>query len=240
MKKIIAITLTLVMLVAMAACGGEATVTTSAEKEVSVGSIEELELLIEEDVADTTSALNTECQELVEEISTFEAYQKNVDKVQAFYDKILAENRELGIRMREYSVAYAELIMDSAATNDEREDAIDSMYDTIYDDAWGDVYDAIYDDLMGDMYDAFYDGVVSDGYDYVAYDRWYDMSSEAYDMWSDCGSDIYDEWSDCGSDVYDFWSDVYGAMWDGDDAEIQEEIEEFQADIKAMREAGDE
>ena len=237
MKKIIAITLTLIMVAAMTACGGEATVTTSEEKQVSVGTIEELELLIEEDVTDTTSALNTEYEELVAEIDTFEAYEKNVDKVQAFYDKINDENRELCIRMREYSVAYAKLITSSSTTNDEKEDAIDSMYDAIYDDACGDIYDALYDDLLGDMYDAFYDGVVSDGYDYVSYERWYDMSSDAYDMWSDCGSDIYDEWSDCGSDVYDFWSDIYSAMWDDDDAEIQEEIEGFEADIKAMREA---
>ena len=239
MKKIIVITLTLIMAVAMAACSGEATVTTSEEKQVSVGTIEELELLIEEDVTNTTSALNTEYETLVAEINTFEAYQKNVDKVQAFYDKIYDENREMCIRMREYSVAYAKLITSSNATNDEKEDAIDSMYDAIYDDACGDIYDAIYDDLMGEMYDAFYDGVVSDGYDYVAYERWYDMSSEAYEMWSDCGSDIYDEWSDCGSDVYDFWSDIYSAMWDDDDAEIQEEIEGFEADIKAMRETED-
>lgn len=239
MKKIIAIILTLVMAAAMTACSGEATVTTSEEKQVSVGTIEELELLIEEDVINTTSTLNTEYEALLAEINTFETYQKNVDKVQAFYDKIYAENREMCIRMREYSVAYAKLITSSNMTNDEKEDAIDSMYDAIYDDACGDIYDAIYDDLMGDMYDAFYDGVVSDGYDYVAYERWYDMSSEAYDMWSDCGSDIYDEWSDCGSDVYDFWSDIYSAMWDDDDAEIQEEIEAFESDIKTMREIED-
>ena len=235
MKKIIAITLTLIMAAAMTACGSEATVTTSEEKQVSVGTIDELELLIEEDVTNTTSVLNTEYEELVTEINTFEAYEKNVDKVQAFYDKINDENRGLCIRMREYSVAYAKLITSSSATNDEKEDAIDSMYDAIYDDACGDIYDVLYDDLLGDMYDAFYDGVVSDGYDYVSYERWYDMSSDAYDMWSDCGSDIYDEWSDCGSDVYDFWSDIYSAMWDDDDAEIQEEIEGFEADIKAMR-----
>ena len=236
MKKIIAITLTLIMAVAMTACSGETTVTTSEEKQVSVGTIEELEALIEEDVTNTTSALNTEYEELVAEINTFEAYKNNIEKVQDFYNRISAENREMCIRMREYSVAYAKLITGSNAANDEKEDAIDSMYDAIYDDACGDIYDAIYDDLMGDMYDAFYDGVVSDGYDYVAYERWYDMSSEAYDMWSDCGSDIYDQWSDCGSDVYDFWSDIYSAMWDDDEADIQEEIEGFEADIKAMRE----
>lgn len=236
MKKILTFVVVMIMTMSMAACSGEATVTTPDDKQVSVGTIEELELMIEEDVANTTSALNTEYEQLVAEIDTFEAYQKNVEKVQAFYEKINDENREMCIRMREYSLAYAQLITNAGGTNDEKEEALDSMYDTIYDDASGDIYDALYDDLMGDMFDAFYDGVVSDGYDYVAYEKWYDMSSDAYDMWSDCGSDIYNEWSDFGSDVYDFWSDIYSAMWDDDAEEIKEEITEFEADIKAMRE----
>lgn len=236
MKKIIALVVVMIMALSMTSCSGEPTVTTSEDKQVSVGTIEELELLIEKDVTDTISALKTEYEQLVTEIDTFEAYQENVNKVQAFYDKINEENRQLCIRMREYSLAYAELITAVGGTNDEKEDALDSMYDTIYDNASGDIYDALYDDLMGEMYDAFYSGVVSDGYDYVAYEKWSDMSSEAYEMWSDCGSNIYDEWSDFGSDVYDFWSDIYSAMWDDDAEEIKEEISKFEAEIKTMKE----
>ena len=235
MKKIFTLSVVLIMMLAMTACGTETTVTTPDNKQVSVGTIEELELLIEEDITGTTTALKTEYEELVAEIDTFEEYQENVDKVQAFYDKINDENRNLCIRMREYSVAYAELITNMDGSYDEKEDVLDDMYDTLYDDASGEIYDALYDDLMGDMYDSFYSGVVSDGYDHVPYKVWSDISSDAYDMWSNCGSDIYDEWSDFGSDVYDFWSDIYSAMWDGDNEEIEEEIIKFKEDIEALK-----
>lgn len=235
MKKIFTLTVVLIMMLAMTACGTETTVTTLDNKQVSVGTIEELELLIEEDIAGTTTALKTEYEELVAEIDTFEEYQENVDKVQAFYNKINDENRNLCIRMREYSVAYAELIINMDGSYDEKEDVLDDMYDTLYDDASGEIYDALYDDLMGDMYDSFYSGVISDGYDHVPYKVWSDISSDAYDMWSNRGSDIYDEWSDFGSDVYDFWSDIYSAMWDGDNEEIEEEIIKFKEDIEALK-----
>lgn len=125
--------------------------------------------------------------------------------------------------------------MKFGGTNDEKYDALEDLYDIIYDDACGEVYDLIYDDLMGDVYDAFYDGVVSDGYDYTGYEQWSDAMSEAYDMWSDSLSDVYDEWSDALSDIYDFWSDVCICIYDGSTEDVKEEITKFEEEIAEMK-----
>ena len=173
---------------------------------------------------------------LTEEITTYDQYVEKVDKVEAFYAKVNEETEKLCIRLREYSINYAELVVNANMTNDEKEDAVKDIYDCIYDKAGDAVYDGIYDGVLEDMYDYFYDGVISDGYDYAPYKEWSDILSEEYDMWSDTLSDVYDSWSDALSDIYGFWSDVSGAMWDNDMEEIKTEIEKFKEDIKELKE----
>ncbi|MDO4486337.1 MAG: hypothetical protein Q4C46_07060 [Bacillota bacterium] len=234
MKKVIVFVLAAVMLCSLAACGGE-TVSTG-EKKVSVNTIEELEEIVQKDVADTVDGLRAEYDQLTAEIDTYDKYVKNTAKVNEFYNRINEENRAICIRMREYSITYTELVLKSAGSNSDKYDAIGDLYDCIYDDACGDIYDGIYDDLMGDMYDAIYDGVVEDGYDYAPYKEWSDTSSEAYKIWSDSLSDIYDEWSDALSDIYDFWSDVSSDLLDGDTDKVNEEITKFREDIDKLKE----
>lgn len=235
MKKLITLIAVVAMAFVLVACG-ETTTLTVEGKTITASSIEELEEIVNKDVTDTITALQTEGESLKTEIDDFDTYLKNVSKVQEFYDKVLAETKAICLRMREYSICYAKIVLNSNMSNEDKYDAFSDMYDCIYDDACGEIYDAIYDDLMGDMYDAFYSGVISDGYDYTIYDKWYDASSDAYDMWSDCLSDVYDEWSDALSDIYDFWSDVHETMWDGDTVKTKEEIAKFEEDIKALRE----
>lgn len=233
MKRIISFLIVFTMVLSMASCTGETT--QQEDKMLSITTIEQLEETITKDITDTQTALTTEYESLVTEIDTYEKYEKNIDKVQAFYNKILDESNKLSIRMREYSTIYVEIVMASDMQYKEKEKAIEDMYDLICDDASDDIYDAICDDLMGDMFDAFYDGVVSDGYDYAPYKKWSDVLSDSYDMWSDCSSDVYDIWSDLQSDIYDFWSDVSDAMWDGDEEEVDKEVEAFKADIEEMK-----
>lgn len=245
MKRIVSIMLVLVISVCLAACSSPGTsVTTSEpstdgtneEKTVRVGSIEELEGLVENDVSGVITSLETEYNSLVGEITTYDQYVEKQDKVEAFYDKVNSETEKLSIRLREYSISYVQLILDSEMTNDDKEDAVDGVYDCIYEDAGDDIYDGIYDGVLDDMYDYFYDGIIDDGYDYAPYDEWSDVLSDAYDMWSDTLSDVYDHWSDCQSDVYDFWSDVNSAMWDNDTEKAKEEVEKFKEDIGKLKE----
>lgn len=236
MRKALVVVLALVMAVCFAGCGGgQPTVTDKDNNTVAVGSIEELEEIVNNDVIETKSSLRAEYDKLVAEIDTYDKYIKNKGKVEEFYGTINKETKAVCIRMREYSIAYTEIVMKSGGTNDEKYDAMDDLYDIIYDDACGEVYDLIYDDLLGDVYDAFYDGVVSDGYDYTGYEQWSDAMSEAYDMWSDSLSDVYDEWSDALSDIYDFWSDVCGHIYDGGTEDVDEEIAKFEEEIEEMK-----
>ncbi len=237
MKKLIALLLSVFVVMGCAACGTAVTMTVE-EQPVSVGSVEALEELVNKDIDDTVAGLRADYDALAAEIDTYDKYTKNKSKVEDFYTKILAETRDLCLRMREYGICYAELVMKMGGTYEEKYDAFSEMYDCIYDDACGEIYDAIYEDLQGDMYDLIYDGVVSDGYDLEAYALWSKVSSEAYDMWRDSLSDVYDEWSDALSDIYDFWSDVLNAILDDDTEEIREEIEKFEEENEKLRDAG--
>lgn len=245
MKRLLSVLLVLVLSICLVACGGAGTNVTTTEQDssgtsteqyVRVNSIEELEELVDKDVTGIVSALEEEYNSLTEEITTYDQYVEKVDKVEAFYAKVNEETEKLCIRLREYSINYAELVVNSNMTNDEKEDAVEDIYDCIYDKAGDAVYDGIYDGVLEDMYDYFYDGVISDGYDYAPYKEWSDILSEEYDMWSDTLSDVYDSWSDALSDIYGFWSDVSGAMWDNDMEEIKTEIEKFKEDIKELKE----
>lgn len=236
MKKIITLALVIAMALGTAACSSQDTTVTDADdKKVSVSSIEELKEIVDKDVIDTEAKLRAEYDELTAEIDTYDKYVKNKSKVEEFYNTIHEETKAICIRMREYSIAYTEIVMKGNETNDDKYDAMEDLYDIIYDDACGDIYDLIYDDLLGDMYDYIYEGVVSDGYDYTGYEQWSDTSSEAYDMWSDSLSDVYDEWSDALSGIYDFWSDVCGCIYDGGTEDVKEEIAKFREEIDGLK-----
>lgn len=236
MRKVLVVILAIVMAVSFAACGsGQTTVSDKEEITVAVGSIEELKELVNNDVIETEGSLRAEYDALVAEIDTYDKYIKNKSKVEAFYGTVYDEAKAICIRMREYSIAYTEIVMKSGGTNDEKYDAMSDLYDIIYDDACGEIYDLIYDDLLGDIYDVFYDEVIRDGYDFTGYEQWYDTMSEAYDIWYDCKSDIYDEWYDTKSDIYDFWSDVCSCIYDGGTEDVKEEITKFEEEIAEMK-----
>ncbi len=233
MKRIIVFVLTVAILFALAGCGGE-TVSTGTKK-VSVNSIEDLQEVIEKDVADTVEGLNTEYDKLVAEIDTYDKYVKNTKKVSDFYNKIKEANMNIGIRMREYSITYTQLVLKTEGKTSDKVDAMEDLYDLVYDDACGDIYDGIYDDLMDDMYDAIYDGVVEDGYDYAPYEKWSDVTEAAYDEWLDVHKDIYDDWSCAHSDIYRFIRDVGSAVSDNDVEKAEAEIADFEEDIAKLK-----
>ena len=130
--------------------------------------------------------------------------------------------------MREYSINYAEAIMASDKSNDDKYKDFEKLYDCIYDDAGNDIYDEIYDGILDDIYDDFYDGILDDAYD----------NGAPYDEWSDARSDVYDEWSDFRSDVYDFWSDMRSELWDDDIERAEEKIADFRKDIEKIKSKG--
>lgn len=244
MKKLISLLMVLAMSICLVSCGGSGTkVTTTetnsegttSEKNVYVDFIEELEELVNNDVSNVIASLEAEYNSLIEGITTYDQYVEKRDKVEAFYAMINDETEKLCIRLREYSINYAELIISSDMTNDEKEDAVENMYECIYEDAGEEIYDGIYDGVLDHMYDYFYCDIVEDGYDYAPYKEWSDVLSDEYDMWSDCLSDVYDLWSDAHTDIYRFWSDVNSAMWKNDAEKVKKEIEKFREDIGKLK-----
>lgn len=197
--------------------------------------IEVLAALVEKDVEDTISALETECEQLKEGIDSYDKYVENTAKVEAFYTQVYEENKALCFRMYEYSYDYAGMILNSDLSCDDMYDELEVIYDTVYDDAGDEIYDGIYDGLLDDLYDAFYDGVFDDAYDTIPYSELSKVRSNEYGWLSDCRSDVYSDLSDCRSDIYDFYCDIRGEMWSDDIEKAKRELEKFREDIDKLK-----
>lgn len=203
--------------------------------EVSASSLDEIEEMASKDVEDTKEKLESKRDALGEEITDFDAYTKNVDKVKAFYDQALKQTELLSIRLREYAYKYAELVMNEDASYKVKYKDLSGIYEYIYDDAAKTMYD-IYDKTLKDMYDIYYDGVIKAAYDVVDYEQWYDARSDAYDDWYDARSDAYDIWYDTRSDIYDFQYDLRSEVYDHDDKRAQKKMDKFKKSILRMKE----
>ena len=202
---------------------------------LSIGSIDELNEIVEKDITDTIDDLTKEHEQLQKDINTYDEYVNNVEKIEVFYNKVKKTHQDLCIRMREYSIKYAENIMALDISNDDKYDELDVIYDIVYDDYGDDIYDEVYDGFLDDMYD-FYDHVIGDAYEDVAYKEWSKVRSQEYEWWSDTRSDVYEQWSDYRSDVYEFGSDLRGEIWSDDIDKAKKVIEDFKEDITMLKE----
>lgn len=198
----------------------------------------DLDDIVIKGVEDTVAALNAEYEGLKAEIDTYAEYLDNTDKMEAFYAKIRDTNYSLCVRMYEYSLNYAESIVNSDMSNDDKYDELEELYDSIYDDAGNEIYDGIYDGILDDMYEDFYDGLLDDAYDneeYSEYSEWSDARSDEYEWWSDTRSKVYEDWSDMRSDIYEFQSDLRGELWSDDIDKALEKIEDFREDVEKLK-----
>lgn len=183
------------------------------------GSPEAIIEQIEKDFADTQQGLLDAQTTLFAEVGdTYDGYVANVQAVQDWYSLAVSETEGLSARTLENARQYYRSVVSTVdhGDRDALEDAMDDLYDLIYDDAFEGYYDAIYDEGFEVMYDQYYDGVLADAYDTVPYDEWYDTKSDEYDVWYDGRSDVYDAWYDGRSDIYDEWFDVNSAFYSGD------------------------
>ncbi|MBS6686252.1 hypothetical protein [Thomasclavelia spiroformis] len=238
MRKSLHLIIFLCLIVSLSGCGNKTNQAPSSTNDdtdlTSLTSVEELEEYINKDVENSLKKLETERDELATEVNSYEQYVANIDKVKSFYADSIEETNQLGIRLREYSLIYAQLVLDSEDGYYDKYDDLKGIYDCIYEDAGKDMYD-IYDDILKEMYDIYYDGVLKDAYDLFPYDEWSNIHSEEYDLWSDTRSDVYDIWSDARSDIYDFGSDIRSEVYDQDEERIQKKLEEFGEDIEKLK-----
>jgi len=168
-------------------------------------------------------------------VHSFFGFVANVADVETLYTHIHDETYDLCIRMEEYSITYAEIILSSGASIDDMNDSWDTFYDDIYDGALDDIYDGIYDGLLDDIYDAFYNSVLSDAPDSVDYTDWLSVNTDEYDRWLDCDTDVYDFWLDSDMAIYDFWLDISSAFWSDDLDEAYTVLDSFQTDVENLR-----
>lgn len=119
--------------------------------EVSASTIDEIEEMAIKDVEDTKAKLERERDALSEEITDFDIYTKNVDKVKAYYDDALKQTELLSVRLREYAYKYAELIMNEDVSYKVKYKDLSGIYEYIYEDAGKDMY-GIYDKTVKNMY----------------------------------------------------------------------------------------
>lgn len=211
----------------------EASDTTQSE---TTDPIELINSAIAEDLNNTFFVLNSDYEQLKLELDTYKKYINNADTMEAFYDNINTTNQDLIIRLYEYSLDYADAIVNSNMSFDEKYDELDEIYDNIYDDAGDDIYDEIYDGLLQEIYDDYYNGLLKDASDTAEYKEWSNARADEYDLWSDARADIYKDWSNFRSDIYEFWSELRSEMWSKDLERALEKIEDFRNDIAKMKE----
>lgn len=103
MKKLVCLGLCLIL----SGCTSTPVAKNDAERKVNVNVIEVSASTIDEmaikDVEDTKAKLESERDALSEEITDFDVYTKNVDKVKAYYDGALKQTELLSVRLREYA-----------------------------------------------------------------------------------------------------------------------------------------
>lgn len=147
MKKLVCLGLCLIL----SSCTSTPVAKNDAERkvnvnviEVSASTIDEIEEMAIKDVEDTKAKLESERDALSEEITDFDIYTKNVDKVKAYYDDALKQTELLSVRLREYAYKYAELIMNEDVSYKVKYKDLSGIYEYIYEDAGKDMY-GIYD-----------------------------------------------------------------------------------------------
>ena len=258
MKKFWAISVATMMAVSMAACGSVlegaeglenklAQTATRVEKdqtkqkdsvterEVVAADLDELEGLVLADVDKTVNALKKDYEELLSEVDTYEKYVKNVELVEGFYENVSTETNSLCIRLREYSIDFSNMILNSDKSSGEKYNDWNILYECVYENAGNKIFDEIYNGILTDAFEDLYGGILTDGYADAEYNEWFAVTSAEYKMWSDTGSEVYNEWSDCLSDIFAFWSSASAEILLDDIDGAWEDVNEFAEDIEKLK-----
>jgi hypothetical protein len=191
----------------------------SADNATSKDLSKEFKESVKKDIKDTIESLEKDYKQLKADIDTYDKYSKNADKIKAFYDNINETHKSLCIRMREYALDYADKIISSNTSNDEKYEELDKLYKIIYDGG-----------------ESIYDGILADAYDSVPYAELSKLRTQEYKWWSNTRSNVYKQWSNFRSDVYKFWSSLRSKVWNDEIDETKEIMSDFKADINELKE----
>ena len=200
-----------------------------------VETTEELSEIIEDDVKATIDGLIAEYEAITSVLSDFDAYLVNPALTEEFYRNIIEETEALSIRLRDYALRYAEIIIDADTDFDDKYDDLEDIYEEIYEDAADEIYDEIYDNILDDMYDNIYDGIIDDAYETVEYDIWNDARSSEYSMWDEARSEVYSSYDNVRSDIYLFYDKLRSHTYKEKVEKINKDIDKFQKKIFKLK-----
>lgn len=204
-----------------------------------ISTTDDLEVRIEEHLASCIESLKARSEELRSEIDTYDKYCEQESKVSEFYTTIEDETNSMCIMLREYSAAYARMILDSDIPYKDKYKMVDDLKDCLYDDACDEINDEIYEGIMDDMKEHFYEGILEDAKDSTNYSDWYDTCSDEYSQWYDTASEVYSLYYDTASDIYSFYYDIAGELYSGDLERAEKIYSNFLDKISKKKNTGD-
>lgn len=207
----------------------------NANENAGEGDLDSIENKAISDVENTVEKLKDSNEKIKAKINSYDLYKQNIEVIEEYYASIVEEQKNLGIRLREYSVEYANQILKSDKSKYEKYDDLDGILKGIYEDACDEEED-IYEDITDDLEDAFYSGVINDAQDNVDYGEWSKLGSDEYKNISSLRSELYEDLSDTRSDIYKFYSRLGSEIYGGDDERAEKEVNRFSEKISKMKE----
>ena len=223
--KWITLSLSAVALLGLTACGAKPAPAPTATPEstqapaVQPAELDDLEGILSamEAVTKATIAyLTSESERLKAEIGgdyqTYKAKQKDINR---WLELVDTETASYVQRTQEGCKRYFTLLPDKVEHSyDAMDDAVDEVYDRIYDDARDDYYDAVFEDLLEDFYDDYFSDLLEDAFDVAPYQEVYELRSDFYDRWYDTRSSVYDRLYEAGVTLYDQCYELRMAAYD--------------------------
>lgn len=140
---------------------------------------------------------------------TYEGLIANKQAINDWCNLVLNRSEELFDKTLKESVNCYKLISATFNHQDgyEAYDALEDVYDEVYDSYLEQFYERIYDGAFDEIYEKYYDGVFDEAYESgVNYSEWSSNRSDFYKLWSNTRSKFYKKWSNCRSDFYKQWS----------------------------------
>ena len=218
MKKIIALTLCVLLALSFVGCGKAVDVLKKPAK-----TTEKLVDLVEKDVDNVIETFDSECEKLTKKIKNYKQYKNNVKKVKEFYTTVVEEAEAIAIRFQKYSINYAELIVNSDVSSS-------SMYrqltnaENYLDNNLTKVCDKL--EVSVDKANNHFDKILDDAYyDDLAGAEDY-LDDEDY-MWDTTCENIWDV-EDAGGDfIFDLYDAVEDYVDDGNIATAKNIISKY-------------
>lgn len=248
MTKWMTLSLSAAALLGLTACGAKPAPSPTATPEptqapaVQPAELDDLEGVLtamEEDTKATIEYLSSESERLKAEIGgDYQTYKERQEDINRWLELVDSETAGYVQRTQEVCKRYFTLLPDKAEHSyDAMDDAVDEVYDRIYDDARDDYYDAVFKDLLEDFYDDYFSDLLEDAFDVAPYQEVYELRSDFYDRWYDTRSSVYDRLYDMGVTLYDQCYELRMAAYDDnyDFGQVLADLEQQKATESAER-----